>query len=179
MDDVEQIEDNARLYRLGRNSAYQGVAIQLRNLLLGGRRGLLLRVVPDASLHAFAPERGLSPVPAGAVLAMEFHPRGFLTLGMPGGAQLQLEFSSGLLPVEKWLNQWIIVPDVTLRRLIEQTTNDEVAHTAEQVDTVIQKAAVFRFGGRSSGRELHAMALVSLGEYVARRVHELLTLEAA
>jgi hypothetical protein len=37
--DLEQIEDNAQLYRSGRESAYQAVAIQSRNLLLSGRHG--------------------------------------------------------------------------------------------------------------------------------------------
>ena len=53
--DLEQIEDNSQLYRVGRESAYQSVAIQLRNLLLKGRRGLLGRVIPQLMLHQLRP----------------------------------------------------------------------------------------------------------------------------
>ncbi len=53
--DLEQIEDNSKLYRSGRESAYQAVAIQLRTLLLGGRRGLLRRVIEEPLLHQLRP----------------------------------------------------------------------------------------------------------------------------
>lgn len=55
VEDLEQIEDNVALYKAGRDSAYQTVALQLRVMLLSEQRGLLARVLPNATLH---PVRG-------------------------------------------------------------------------------------------------------------------------
>jgi hypothetical protein len=173
MDDVEQIEDNAASYRRGRNSAYQAVAIQLRNLVSKGRRGLLCQLFPDATLHEFVKKR-LPEISATAVMAAEFIPPGFLQLGGKEGARLQLQFSGKLLGVEAWLIQPCLAPGITVGRLIQATADDEVAHTNREIDPVLAKANQFRFGGRSEGREMHALTIVAIGEYLARRSRQLM-----
>jgi hypothetical protein len=113
--DLEQIEDNAHLYRVGRESAYQAVAIQLRNLLLKGRRGLLGRVISQLMLHQLKPS---NIFPTEALESFHKDPskvnimdvRGRLRLSTsPPGAQVQLEFTDVLLELEKWLDQWVYV----------------------------------------------------------------------
>jgi hypothetical protein len=177
-DDLEQIEDNARLYYTGRHSAYQVVAIQLRNLLLSGRRGLLLRVLPGTTLHALRPPTpGVSePDPPGQYSVLRFESRGSLELktGPGGGARLRLEFTDELLSVEKWLDQWVLNDKVTLRRLIEATADQEVAHTAPSIAEVIRSANIFQFGGAAKGRNMHTLAIVALGEYVVLRTRDML-----
>src|SRR3990172_11472712 len=93
--DIEQIDDNVKLYREGRDSAYQGVAIQLRNILLGGRRSLLRHVLPNATLHKFKPAVTPKLPPAGLTVAI-FDPRGVLELGGGQGAAMRFTVSDYL-----------------------------------------------------------------------------------
>ena len=178
LDDLEQIEDNAALYHSGRNSAYQAVAIQLRNLLLNGERGLLGRVLPGATLHRLRPPQ----IPEEdeeyrrTVTALYFDPRGSVQIGgIPGGARLELVFTEELVSITDWLEQWIYSPGVTLRRLIADTANEEVAHTEGTIAAAIDTANTMKFyGPRVKGRQLHAMAVVALGDYLVIRVREML-----
>jgi len=176
LDDLEQIEDNAALYHAGRNSAYQTVAIQLRNLLLGGERGLLLRVLPGATMHLLRPPQITEPDGPKVVTALYFDPRGSVRLGgVPGGAQLNLDFTEQVVAVGEWLDQWIYTPEVTLRGLIGATANEEVAHTEGEIAAAIEAANTMKFSGRRvQGRQLHAMAIVALGDYVVLRTRIML-----
>lgn len=179
IDDLEQIEDNARLYRQGRNSAYQAVAVQLRNLLLGYDRSLVRRLLPGATFHEFGelPGGPAPPLPDSndkTVTVAYVNPRGSIQLGGPAGAQLELSFGEVELSLDEWLEQWIFNPDVKLGRLITATANDEVAHTENKIAQTIRKANEWRFAGGAAGRELHAMAIVALGEYVATRIRQML-----
>ncbi len=179
--DLEQIEDNAALFRRGRNSAYQAVAGQLRNLLLKGPRGLMQKVLPDATFHEFRrsrvelPPRGEQSDPAKHDI-MIFDARGRLRLRPGGGSHIELEFEreAELLQIEKWLDQWIIRPEVTVRKLIQDVANEEVGHTQERIGPVIQHAEGFVVTEGRHERRVPAMAIVALGEYVTARVRKLL-----
>jgi hypothetical protein len=177
--DIEQIEDNVCLYRAGRNSAYQAVAIQLRNILLGGRRALLARVVREPRLHEFRP----SEIPPEELEAFRRDPSSAMILDVRGGielstaspgAQVELEFTDDLLPLGSWLRQWIIRPDVTIERLIKEVADEEVAHTQEEIGRTVARTQDFIFGGAASGRQMRHMVVVALGEYIAGRVRALI-----
>jgi hypothetical protein len=177
--DLEQIEDNTRLYRAGRNSAYQAVAIQLRNVLLGGRRGLLARVVPNPTLHrvrpSHVPPHVLTLFETPNVNAFILDVRGSLRLSTtPPGAQVNIEFVEELVSLGTWLSDWIIRPDVTVERLIKQVADEEVAHTQDNVGETIARTEDFALGGAAQQRVHRHMVIVSLGEYVAKRVRELI-----
>ncbi len=101
-------------------------------------------------------------------------PRGRIALGGSDGVVLNLEFTQELIAPPAWLEQWIYSPPVTLRRLIGAVTNDEVAHTEATVAKAIEQANVVKFGGRSAGRELHSLAIVTVGLYVAFRTRQML-----
>ena len=179
--DLEQIEDNAELYLRGRKSAYQAVAIQLRNLLLGGRRGLLCRIVPDIHLHAFRPGKA----PTDDEIIKRFHQptskrvisttldvRGQLVLSTGNGApvQVKIEFDDRPnLTIDQWLDQWIINPDLKVRSLIEGVANEEVAHTQESLGRDVVKAAEWTLAGRAQGHEVRHAVIVALGQYIAHR----------
>ncbi len=193
IEDIEQIEDNAGLFRDGRNSAYQAVAIQLRNLLLGGRQALVERVLPGATFHKLKepshhelPERvreGLAEAEKRGAVRHDFlfEARGSLKLSTGGPAQLELEFQteSTPIPINDWLLQWVISPDVRMDKLIMQLASEEVAHTQRNTGKTIQRADKFTIlrGGKVD-RHLPQMAMVAIGEYVAGRLRSLLSEEA-
>jgi hypothetical protein len=106
--------------------------------------------------------------------------RGRLRLStIPPGAQVELEFSNDLLEVEKWLDQWVIRPDVKLGNLIAEVANEEVAHTQGQIGATIVRAQDFILGGVASERILRNAVIVSVGEYVSKRTREMLTESAS
>ena len=190
IDDIEQIEDNAALFRDGRNSAYQAVAIQLRNLLIGGRRALVGRVLPGATFHKLKepshhelPERvkeGLAEAEKRGAVRHDFlfEARGSLKLSTGGPSQLELEFQTEAAPIaiSDWLSQWVISPDVPMDKLIMQLASEEVAHTQRNRGKTIQRADKFTIlrGGKVD-RHLPQMAVVAIGEYVAGRLRNLLS----
>lgn len=184
--DLEQIEDNAKLYQAGRNSAYQAVAIQLRNLLLRGRRALLPRVIPNPEFHQLRPSRipadkleafGRGRQKGDVVVVDILDVRGKLRLITgPPGAEVDLEFVDDLplIPLENWLTQWIIRPDIAIGQLIEEVADEEVAHTQDHVGKTIARASKWSFGGAAAQRILRHLVIVALGAYVARRVRDLI-----
>ncbi len=94
--------------------------------------------------------------------------------GSGAGAQLHLMFGDELLGLEAWLDQWILLPEIKIRDLIRATTDDEVAHTEDETSDVLQAANSISLFGRPEGRRFHAMAIVSLGEYVAAHIRHLI-----
>jgi hypothetical protein len=92
---------------------------------------------------------------------------------------VELEFSNDLLEVEKWLDQWVIRPDVKLGNLIAEVANEEVAHTQGQIGATIVRAQDFILGGVASERILRNAVIVSVGEYVSKRTREMLTESAS
>lgn len=175
-DDLQQVEDNLSLYEQGRDSAYQAVAIQLRNLLLRGRRALATRVFPQLMLHQLRPiedveERlGRSDVGRTQVLAR-------VTLSLQTaypGAQARLQIAEDLpkLTVGQWLNQWVISPGLRIADLIEGVADEEVAHTQDEVGEVIEGTMVWHFGGAGWNRQLHQLVVVAIGEHIASQLRE-------
>jgi hypothetical protein len=179
--DIEQIEDNAKLYLQGRSSAYQAVAIQLRNVMLDGRRGLLGRVAPDLLLQPFRPSNAPKEVldafhtPSDTRVHALMDVRGFLRLSTGDGpsVSVHIEFlEPPSLTIGEWLNQWIIRPDLTVHDLILAVADEEVAHTQDTLGKAASKATQWRFGGRAEGQELRHAVIVALGQYIAKRVRE-------
>ena len=200
--DLEQIEDNIALYKAGRESAFQTVALQLRNILLGGRRGLLVRVLPGATLHRFTePESSDEPVvePPDEELPDGWK-RGTHDVVLFGQAKisppwrgergkiaLPVDEHAVPVPVGEWLEQWTIRPDVKIRALIRSTADEEVAHTQSERGELLAKLAgsgvlqisredmeAGRLDTASVAQEMYQMAIIGVGEYVARRVRDLL-----
>ena len=182
---LEQIEDNATLYNDGRNSAYQGVSIQLRRLLGRGRQGLLARVLPNARLHEFRP----SNVPQGHldefslpddertqdVDLVDVRGRLQLSTSSPGMSVLIEFVDEPRLAVEAWIEQWIIRPDVKVGRLIKDVANEEVAHTQAEFGRTIRRTMNWSFSGAADGRKLRHAVIVALGSYIAARCREILS----
>ena len=184
--DLEQIEDNAALFRDGRNSAYQAVAIQLRNLLLKGRRSLLERVFPGVRLHP------LNPLPVhehigGNTYRTTIFGHANLNMGSPGRSFLTLPVNRDAppIPLDEWLDQWVVNPETKIRKLIQETANEEVAHTEdERGPTLANLAEMALYRGRHPSeikdlnlkpeRHMHQMMIVAIGEYVASLCRELL-----
>jgi hypothetical protein len=192
LSDLEQIEDNAALFGEGRQSAYQTVALQLRNLLLGGRSALLNRVLPYATFHPIR-DKGddvlEEPLPPGrhrttlfghAVLRVPWH-------GRPGAITLPVDESLAPVSVNRWIDQWVLVPGIKIRDLVASTANEEVAHTNDARGSVLaqlsgmqvsmiwpQHVEARRFDQGFDAQQLYQMAIVGIGEYVARRVRVLL-----
>jgi len=180
--DIEQIEDNVDLYLSGRKSAYQTVAIQLRNVLLRGRRALLGRVAPDIRLHPFRPSNTPPDIieglrrPSGKRRVVNLlDVRGGLKLSTGGGAPLQVVIhfdEPASLTLTQWLDQWIITPDLTVGALIEGIADEEVAHTQDHFGDAVKKASEWKFSGRAAGHELMHAVIVALGQYVAQRARD-------
>lgn len=181
---LEQIEDNSSLFYAGRESAYQAVAIQLRALLLDGRRGHLARVFSDPTLHELA----ASKAPPELIEAMSDPRRqgwGVLTRGSmrlstdPTQTRLLLDFTDELMPVDRWVDQWILRPDVRIRDLIIEAAGDEVAHTSHTIGEHIARSSdVMVLSGRQS-RQMYRYTLVALADYLLDRARNLLHEEEA
>lgn len=192
--DLEQIEDNVALYRAGRDSAYQTVALELRNILLGERRGLLVRVLPDATFHPISDgepsdEPHPEPSPGGTRRIVLFGHAEFRPpwQGQRASITLPIDGSKEPLPLAEWLRQWIVQPDVRIGALIRSTADEEVAHTQDERGKLLSKLAgagvwvvskddleAGRLDRHRVAQEMYQMAIVGVGEYVAHRVRELL-----
>ena len=199
--DLEQIEDNIALYKAGRDSAYKTVALQLRTILLGERRGLLVRVCPKATLQPVADsESSNEPEPASDQEPASGRKKGLNDLTLFGHAQLRLpwrgERGSITLPIDEraaplsvgeWLDQWIVRPDVKIRALIRSAADEEVAHTQDERGKLLAMLAgtgvmritkedfeAGRIDGARVAQEMYQMAIIGIGEYVAHRTRELL-----
>ena len=162
--------------RDGRSSAYQTVAVQLRNLLADTSRSgpLLLRVIPQAKFHKLKePDFPLGTIPEGAVM-WEMNPRGSLTLG-GGLPTIRLEVTDELIAIDEWLDDWIIVRTARIRDVIYEVASKDVAHTDSTRGTAmsaIEGNQELVAGGQRL--EIVRPVLVGIGEYVAVRTRELL-----
>jgi hypothetical protein len=173
--DLQQIEDNIVLYKRGRDSAYQAVAIQLRNLLLKGPRGLAARVFPRLTLYQLTPVEDADQPGDSDGRHVQMLRRVTLSLqtSYPGAqARLQLAEDLPKLSVEEWLEQWLISPKLSIRQLIRQVANEEVAHTEDEVGKEIGGTLVWQFGGVGRDRQLYQLLIVAIGGYVASELRK-------
>ena len=93
------------------------------------------------------------------------------------GFSIELGFTDELIPLQEWLEQWILMPEITIRRLIEHTTNEEVAHTEDAIGDLIQRADSWTLTSSNREQKLHEVAVVSVGDYVENRTRELLGMQ--
>ena len=146
---LEQIEDNVALYKAGRDSAYQSVALQLRTILLGGHRGLLARVLPDATFHPVRGkydeeiEEGSAPDDPQLKPVILFGHAEFRgpSRGERTSLTVPIDDLREPLPTGEWLTQWIVRPDISIHALIARTANEEVAHIDEKRGKLLAKLA--------------------------------------
>jgi hypothetical protein len=89
------------------------------------------------------------------------------------GLSMEVAVTDRLIPLERWLDQWIIHRDVSVRRLIRQTADEEVAHTEDLVGSAIQSLSFWKLSG-ARDQEMHQVVLVAIGEYVGKRLRVLL-----
>jgi hypothetical protein len=184
--------DNIALYKAGRDSAYQAVALQLRNLLLGGRRALLLRVLPTATFHAFVDDEAPGPTEQGVNEVVVFGHAEYRPpwRGQRGAIGLEVDPAKEPLAVSAWLRQQILEPGITVEGLVRSTTNEEVAHTQEERGALLASLAdagvlaiskadleAGRLDQARMAQQMHEMAIVGIGEYVVQRVRALLANE--
>ena len=175
IDDLIEIEAAVEGYVEGRSSAYQTVAGQLRNLLTDTSRAgpLLIRVLPDATFHRLRPPTA-RPDDAESVTVWEFDPRGSISIG--GGLPVvSLELTGELIPVEDWLDDWIVTRNVRIRDLIHEVASKDVAHTVPERGPTMATLEANQYLINSGTRfETARPVIVGVGEYVARRARELL-----
>ncbi|MBI5288057.1 MAG: hypothetical protein HY873_03700 [Chloroflexi bacterium] len=178
---LDEIDAGVARYLNGGRSAYQSVAVQLRKLLLTGRRGLLVQMIPQPTFHAFTdlpelipPEPGLEPV---VFLArVRFFPT------KVGGYMFELDLNEDKdpLPLESWLDEWILRPPqlgtkgIMIRRLIADTANEEGAHSERQYGELLQRMRGYVAVRNEITRGEHDMAVVAIGKYVSQRVRAMM-----
>lgn len=190
--DLEQIEDNIALYQDGRDSAYQTVALQLRNLLLGGRRGLLLRVLPNAAFHPMVDQPASNDTPGRKPEVHSVTLFGHAEFRPPSGGgrgqiTLAIDTDQQPIPPQEWLRQWVVSPDIKIEQLIRSTANEEVAHTEDERGALLTNLAgsgvmAISEADLKAGRldrarvvqEMYQVTIIGIGKYVAQRVRELL-----
>ena len=174
LDDLEQIDDNADLFEEGRVSAYQSVAVQLRNLLVNKDR-LLPELIPDATLHELEAERTDQLASKGGVL-LAATPRGVtMTISTGGPSSGVLRVTDRTLPLDEWLDQVIVYPNFRIRQLIHEIASSEVAHTGEKIGGATSAAnqLSIRSSGSARDPELHQLIIVAIGRYIAERIRVL------
>ena len=98
---------------------------------------------------------------------------------------VDIDESLPLLDVDAWLAQWILkpvtvlpngrkIPGFTIREIILETAGDEVAHTNDTVGPTLERLNGYVAHGSSITQQEYQMAVVGIGEYVARRCRVLL-----
>ena len=82
----------------------------------------------------------------------------------------------------QWIDEWIVrppqlgQPGFVIRDLIAETANDEGAHAQEMYGPTLARMDGHAISGSGDRFDEHEMAIVAIGEYVARRVREVLAL---
>lgn len=138
VDDLEEIEAAVTAFKAGRQSAYQTVAIQLRNLLADTSRAgpLLERILTGAKFERLRPRsRPAGSDPDRRRMTWTVDCRGVMHMSTgPPYLTVTLDVvEDDLVPVDEWLNDWIAQPDMIIQDLIYQVASKEVAHTDAEV----------------------------------------------
>ena len=180
VDDLEEIEAAVAAFQTGRESAYQTVAIQLRNLLADTSRAgpLLERVIADATLERLRPKTspdGFDPSRHRMTFMVDCRGVMRMSTGPPYLTVTLDVVGDDLVPIHEWLEDWIVHPDVIIRDLIYQVASKEVAPTDDDIGDVpaaLETNQIFTAGGQQ--RDVRPAVITGIGEYVARRARTLL-----
>lgn len=186
-DSLDVIDDAIGAFESGRLANWQSVAIQLRKLLQSGK-GLLCRVLPEATFHPFLENEGTRLAEQHAKqsdpntrLAIFFSTRGAgLDISTDGTYSLRapVDYEAEPIATVEWLTQWLQDPRVTIEQAITATAGDVAAHTYSgtpnpnlvKLDAIRLIPADF---------PVYTLSVVALGKYVSARVRELLAAEVS
>lgn len=183
LEDLDEIESAVTRYSDGQLSAYQTVAVQLRNLLTDTSRAgpLLPRVFPDVKFETLRrPARPKPPnekLPPGVNVAtiIVFDPRGSFIFGgsKPPRIELAIDPYQFVAP-GVWINDWICRPDVRIRDLIHEVASKDAAHTdSDSGATMSRLESSLVYMQNGAAIEMARPVLVRIGEYVATRLRSL------
>ncbi|MDA0815556.1 MAG: hypothetical protein O2924_03180 [Chloroflexi bacterium] len=185
-DDLEEIESACLRYEQGQLSAYQTVAIQLRNLLTDRDRRsgpLLERVVPGATFEALKDpvETDSGPQHLGgnqySVTVLAFDARGHIALRAGATALWVPEvLPDRLVTVQSWIDDWVIRPEIRIGTLIHEVASKDAAHTDDDAGETmgrLEQSLIYAMNGQQI--PFSRPVIVGIGNYVARRARELLT----
>ena len=149
----------------GFEDAYRTVAVQLR-LLLCDRNPLLPRVRPDLQLHKLKWTEILEGMPSLAEGLAIMMP-GQLTFSGGGLSYFELLFAkSGLLPVNRWIEQPFFSPHVTVVEIIKSVADKEGAHSDPSFNDTLLEAKVVKYVDVES----HIPGIIAIGQYLVRRI---------
>lgn len=145
VDDLEEIEAAVTAFKAGRESAYQTVAIQLRNLLADTSRAgpLLERVLTGAKFERLRPRsRPAGSDPDRRRMTWTVDCRGVMHMSTgPPYLTVTLDVvEDDLVPVDEWLNDWIVQPGMIIQDLIYQVASKEVAHTDAEIGGLLPRS---------------------------------------
>jgi hypothetical protein len=109
--------------------------------------------------------------------------------GRRASIAIPLDRSQEPISIEKWIRQWVVNPSITIIALIERTANEEVAHTDDEKRQLLAGLAssgvkfvsradleAGRLDNGDMAQETYRMLIVGIGECVAARVRELLSI---
>lgn len=184
---IEGLESGVQRGRSGSPAAYQDVAYQLRKLLVPGQgNDLLLRVLPDAALHKLVEQ----PPPLSSEELARLRPgvrfieeaqRGpqfagiyaifRLTQSAPIQVDLEFDLTSPPVPVREWREQELVrtSPPISVAQFIRAVANKDAVHADDKIG-----AEIVEITRLASGWPASQAVMVALGEYVVKRVRELL-----
>jgi hypothetical protein len=134
------LEVNLRMFHEGVRDTYRVAATELRKLLCDGGSTLLPRVFTDVRLHKFHQTYLLEQSPSLAP---------GLQIGLPGRLEVKngrprfsLLFarSAEQMPLDAWLKQPMLGPDLSVREFVRSIADKEGAHSDPKYNDTLARA---------------------------------------
>lgn len=152
-------------YFAGFEDAYRTVAVQLR-LLLCDKNPLLARVRPNLELHKLHWTAVFEEMPSLAE-GVTFLMPGEITVSGGELSYFELLFAkSGLMPINKWVEQPFFSPHVTVRELIKSVADKEAVHSDQDFNDTLLEAKIVKYVQVES----HIPGIIGIGQYLVRRI---------
>ena len=156
------------LYRSGEIEAYRWVAVELRKLLCD-TDSLLPRVHPNFMLHKLHWTELLETMPSladGMVMMMP----GRLHVSPDGSSTFELTFakSGEMMSASEWINQPFFSPNITIWELVKSVADKEAAHSDPDFNDTLVSAKLVKYVDKES----HIPAIVAIGDYLCRWLHD-------
>lgn len=170
---MAQIQDNIKLFKSGKHYAYKGIAIQLRLLLCDKTtKPLLLKIFSAIAFHPLKIEVFRQTLSEKDRSSLIFAMSGTAHIS-PKGSELSDIFDKRGTPMmlEEWLNQKIILPNISIRDLILSTANKEAAHSDSDYNETLKTSKSINLGAE----EMQGHYIIAIGEYVHEVITDVLT----